>query len=1106
VRTGEPLRCHERVGALGRWFNVLASRVGDAGSLRVAILFSDITARKQAEEALRESEARFRTLVEQVRDYAIFRTDPDGRPTSWNRGVQRVLGFTEAEFLGADIGALIFPPEAIASGVPEQELRTAAERGSASNDRWMQRRTGAPFWASGMTTSLWSEGRLTGFSVVMRDVTEAKRNELLLAEHKHLLELIASNVSLDACLDALSDSIPRLQSGVRAAVLVADGEEQAVGDAFSVHVPPSFAEAVRAAPISQLAMDACGTAMHTGEAVMCADIERSNLLSQPCKELCAAHGIKACYSQPIFGRDAKAVASFVLCFSEARAPDEWERRIAEFGAHIAGIAIERDQTQLALRSALRELRQTMNTAATGLTRCSRDLRYVAANPAYAEMLGLPVDQIVGRPIIDVMGAEAFEAIRPRVERVLRGERVEYEAALPFGALGQRYLHVVYTPWTERGGEADGWVASVTDVTARKQAEQALLEQRRLYQSVTDNASVALFITDAAHRCTFMNPAAEQLTQYNFADVQDQPLHYLVHHTRLDGTPYPLSECPICQAHPLNVRQQGEEVFVRRDGHFYDVAFTASPLRGDSERAIGTVIEVRDITDHKRAERRIAEEGDRSHALISVLTDLPFTADREGRFVALQPAWQAYTGQTWEQSRDFGWAQALHQDDRERVQALWRLACDTHERYFAKGRLWHAPSGEYRHCEARAIPVMDEKGEVREWIGACTDVHERRLAEEALREADRRKDEFLATLAHELRNPLAPMRMAAEVLRRGASERSATLAREVIERQVAAMARLIDDLMDVSRITRGRIELKKEHMTLDTAIRSAVEVTQPLVQSANQQLSLTLPAAPIRVYADPARLTQVLANLLNNAAKYSEPNGRIELEAREEAGTAIVTIRDHGLGIDPAMLGTIWDMFVQADHSLEQSQGGLGIGLTLVRKLVEMHGGAVHAASEGIGRGAAFTVELPIDASWQPGAASGAGDANPQVLAARVLVADDNVDAVKSLKLCLEMWGCQVETANDGRAALDLAARIRPDVALLDLGMPGLTGLDVARGIRRQPWGRETTLVAITGWGQEQDRKRSREAGFDYHLIKPVAPMVLADVLAKRGVDVHRDRC
>jgi two-component system CheB/CheR fusion protein len=553
---------------------------------------------------------------------------------------------------------------------------------------------------------------------------------------------------------------------------------------------------------------------------------------------------------------------------------------------------------------------------------------------------------------------------------------------------------------------------------------------------------------------------------------------------------------------LNARQQGEEVFVRRDGRFYDVAFTASPLRGDSGHPIGTVIELRDITEHKRAERKIAEEGDRSRALISVLTDLPLTADAQGRFVAPQPAWEAYTGQTWEESKDFGWAQALHQDDREGVQALWRRACETHERYFAKGRLWHAPSGEYRYCEARATPVIDEKGELREWIGACTDVHERRLAEEALREADRRKDEFLAILAHELRNPLAPMRMAAEVVRRGTDEKSVAIAREVIERQVAAMARLIDDLMDVSRITRGRIELKKEHMTLDTAVRSAVEVTRPLMQSANQQLSLALPAAPIRVYADPARLTQVFANLLNNAAKYSEPNGRIELEAREEAGAAVVTIRDHGLGIDPAMLGSIWDMFVQAERSLEQSQGGLGIGLTLVRKLVEMHNGSVRAASAGIGCGAEFTVRLPIDHAWQPDAASAAGEHLPRPLTARVLVADDNVDAVKSLRLYLEMCGCQVETANDGRAALDLATRIRPDVALLDLGMPGLTGLDVARGIRRQPWGRDTTLVAITGWGQEHDRKRSREAGFDYHLTKPVAPTVLADVLAKRGIGVQ----
>jgi signal transduction histidine kinase len=375
------------------------------------------------------------------------------------------------------------------------------------------------------------------------------------------------------------------------------------------------------------------------------------------------------------------------------------------------------------------------------------------------------------------------------------------------------------------------------------------------------------------------------------------------------------------------------------------------------------------------------------------------------------------------------------------------------------------------------------------------------------EADRRKDEFLATLAHELRNPLAPLRISAEVLRRSSDESAIRAAREVIDRQVGNMARLIDDLMDVSRFSRGKIELRRERVELATVIRSAVETSGPLIEAAGQKLWLGLPGKPLWLHADARRLAQAFANLLNNASKYSERGRNIWLEVEVADGHAVVRVCDEGVGIAPDMLGSIWEMFVQADRSLERSHGGLGIGLTVVRSLIAMHDGSVEAKSEGPGRGAEFIVRLPIiEVAFDQVAAAEPVPAQSQAIApkTRVLVADDNLDAAQSLGMYLRMTGCEVAVANDGESALELAARFRPEVALLDIAMPGLNGFDLARRIRAEPWGRAVTLVAVTGWGQEHDRRRSADAGFDHHLVKPVTPDVIHGLLARRRVAAAND--
>jgi len=384
------------------------------------------------------------------------------------------------------------------------------------------------------------------------------------------------------------------------------------------------------------------------------------------------------------------------------------------------------------------------------------------------------------------------------------------------------------------------------------------------------------------------------------------------------------------------------------------------------------------------------------------------------------------------------------------------------------------------------PVRDANGKIFAASKVARDITQRKQAEIALREADRRKDEFLAVLAHELRNPLAPIRNSLHILLLSAPHDS-TVERvsEMMERQVNHLVRLVDDLLEVSRITRGKIELRKEPVELASVVRGAVETSRPLIDTARHQLSVAIPPEPLTLEADPVRITQVIANLLNNAAKYTEEGGQIWVTARREGDGVAISVRDTGMGIPVDMLPHVFEMFRQVDNSAGRSQGGLGIGLTLVKSLTEMHGGSVQARSDGPGKGSEFVVRLPLAAGQRTLGSTGPASRPSTVFAPRrVLVVDDNHDAAESLGMLLKMLGSEVHIVYNGPDALEALRTYQPDVVLLDIGMPGMDGHEVARRIRQQPEFQHVTIIALTGWGQEEDRRRSQKAGFDYHLIKP----------------------
>lgn len=500
---------------------------------------------------------------------------------------------------------------------------------------------------------------------------------------------------------------------------------------------------------------------------------------------------------------------------------------------------------------------------------------------------------------------------------------------------------------------------------------------------------------------------------------------------------------------------------------------------------------------ERAADALRSSQERFRLASEAVTGFIYEVDLATGRTTLSPGVLSLLGFRQEEAQEPGWwERRIHPEDRPRARPF-EAGSSQARHYRSEYRVRHR-DGYMVAVWDQGIVVRDEAGVPQRLVGNVVDITERKLAEERLAESNRRKDEFLAMLAHELRNPLAPIRNSVEVLQ--GPEITDTIrskCHDMISRQVTHMARLLDDLLDMSRITRGTLELRKERFHFGDVIRHAVETIEPIMGSKGQHLTVDVRENPL-IDADAARLAQVFCNLLHNAAKYTPADGSIDLVAAAESEDIIVTVRDTGMGVPADMLPKIFEAFVQVDRPLDRLGGGLGIGLTLAQRLVEMHGGAVEAASGGPGAGSAFTVRLPARLRVtearplrSPGPYQGR-TRNPR----RVLVVDDIRDNADSLAFMLTAAGHEVRAAYGGQESLELAETFRPEIVLLDLGMPEVTGYEVARRIRSEPWGKSVTLIAITGWGRERDRQLTREAGFDHHLIKPFDAATLAELLEK----------
>jgi PAS domain S-box-containing protein len=658
------------------------------------------------------------------------------------------------------------------------------------------------------------------------------------------------------------------------------------------------------------------------------------------------------------------------------------------------------------------------------------------------------------------------------------------------------------------GGADGYLtypleppellANVQALLRVREAERLVREQRELLQVTLNSIGDAVIATDGQGRVTFLNPVAQSLTGWGPEEAAGRPLGEVFRIVSEEtGRP---AEDPVAK-----VIRQGAAVglanhtlLIARDGTKRPIDDTAAPIRTQEGGFLGVVLVFRDVTGRRAAEEALRASELRHRRLfngdlIGILAALP-----DGRITEANDAFLRMVGYDRDDlaAGRLNW-QAMTPPEAlaAELETAARMARETGQARYEK---------EFIRKDGSRVPVVlggaFVEGAGGEAVCFVLDITERKRAEDALREAARRKDEFLAMLSHELRNPLAPIRNAGHILRLAGDQNPAVgQAGEMVERQVQHMTRLVDDLLDVSRVSRGKIQLREEKVDLATVIARAIESVQPLIDARGHELILTLPTRPVRLGGDVTRLVQIVANLLNNAAKYTDPGGRIWLTAGRDGGAVEVRVKDTGIGIAPEALPHVFDLFTQADRALDRSQGGLGIGLTLVKSLVDMHGGSVRAHSEGPGRGSEFVVRLPaLPEERAEGRAGGEEPTTRRITPSsrrRVLIVDDNVDSAASLAMLLQLQRHEVNVAHDGREAVEAVRRHQPEIVFLDIGLPGMSGLEVARALRQEHGREKLVLVAMTGYGHEEDRRQSQEAGFDAHMVKPVDLSALESFLA-----------
>ena len=724
------------------------------------------------------------------------------------------------------------------------------------------------------------------------------------------------------------------------------------------------------------------------------------------------------------------------------------------------------------------------------------------NAAYSDFFGVTLEDVRGPKWAMLLHPDDADPYVGAYYEALRQRKpFRAEARVRRGDGEWRWVDTRGVPRFSEGGEFLGHVGSSPDVTEMKIAQQALRESEEQLRASFEISTVGMAQGDPiTGRLLRVNRRYCEMTGYSEAELLQLSIRDINHPEDRDADferfqRLGRGEVPEYWA---------EKRYLRKDGGVIWVAATANLVRNASGQPTRTVAVITDITGRKQAEAALRE----SEAQFRASFELAAVGQAQvnpatGRFERINPKFCEIVGYSEEELLNMTPADITHPEDRQPYVDIYPRFLRGEIEEFVIEKRYVRKDRKIVWVSVAAKLIRDSDGRPLRTIGVFQDITERKRSEEELKQADRRKDEFIATLAHELRNPLAPIRNAVEMLGLcQSSDPDFEWGRNVIDQQVKHLACLVDDLIDASRITRNRLIIKKERVSLNDVINGALDATRLLIEQRGHLLTVALPVEPVYLNADPVRLTQIFMNLINNAAKYTHERGQIRVDAERKNDSVTVRVADNGIGISTDELSHLFDMFYQVDRSYDQAHGGLGIGLTLVKRLVEMHGGTVEAKSAGTGQGSEFVVSLPVFVSSSAVLMDKDAVVQKYNTRRRILVVDDYPSAAESLARRLKRFGNEVETALDGFEGIKRAETFRPDIVLLDIGMPKLNGYKTAQRIREQPWGRDMVLIAFTGWGQEEDRQRTREAGFDAHLVKPVDYTKLSELLEKFARPEH----
>ncbi|MEO9061587.1 MAG: PAS domain S-box protein [Nitrosospira sp.] len=802
---------------------------------------------------------------------------------------------------------------------------------------------------------------------------------------------------------------------------------------------------------------------------------------------------------PVPGGIPEASADGSDAGSDAAAPRGVFVTVNETTGLIRARALEAERVRLneALQAKRIQLLEEVFRNAPSFLHVLRGPEFVfeLANDAYYQLVGHR--ELIGRPAFEALPETAQGGYQDRLSEVMAtGEPFmgfELPVTLirtPGGVPEERIIDLVYLPLFDIDGTCQYVLGHGIDVTThvqqRKKTEAALRESDERFRRALQIDTVGIIFLTAEGRITEANDAFLAMSGFSREDQQAGRLRCE------EMTPpewMPVSLRAVEEFKTTGRTTPYEKEFFRKDGSRWWALLVAKQL--SKHEGVEYII---DITERKRAEQSVRESEARFRAVAEASPALTWQVDTHGNAVFLNQRFMEMFGMTADMLMPTGWHSIIHPDDASGYVAALQQALRDRSRFQQQVRVKTA-TGEWRWLKSYALPWFTTDDEYAGHVGISIDITDTVNAEAALVETSRRKDEFLATLAHELRNPLAPISNALALIARPDGAKAIPRLLPVINRQVSYMVRLVDDLLEISRISSGKMELRQAPVNLAVVLRNAIEASMSLINEKEHKLSVFIPAAPLIVHADTVRLEQVFRNLLNNAARYTRKGGQIWLTARQEGEDAVVSVRDNGIGILPGMLPRLFDMFAQERRNGVGTQEGLGIGLNLVARLLQMHGGSVEAMSEGRDRGSEFVVRLPLSEKPARESAAEPGKAIPPPPGIRVLVVDDNHDAAEVLALLLESMGLNAKTVNSGPAALASIPDYQPNLLLMDIGMPGMNGYEVARRIREQPQFNGIKLVALTGWGQEEDRRLSRDAGFDYHLTKPVDSRILKDLIS-----------